>query len=123
MDPSNFATGGPLFEATSSNGPGEEADPNINADRNDNGIDDPDPVTNGIASNPVVLVYQDEPQSEPGSSGNALDRDSNLTVDFGFFGVTEPPLYTIPTLGSPGFLLLFVLLGGSALGILRRRRD
>jgi LPXTG-site transpeptidase (sortase) family protein len=78
-------------------------------DRDDNGVDDGTPYTNGISSGVVVLSLDNEPASEielssdtsvtagfdptgsdgPNSRGRygEDDNDSNLTIDFGFFPV------------------------------------
>ncbi len=78
-------------------------------DRDDNGVNDGTPYTNGISSGLVVLSLDNEPASEaelssdtgviagfdptgsdgPNSRGRygEDDNDSNLTIDFGFFPV------------------------------------
>lgn len=84
--PVNFQTGGPLADYLSS-GP-TEADPNENGDTNDNGVDSPTPQDEGIRSNVITLDYTFEPVNEqdPGSlPDRALDLNSNITVDFGFY--------------------------------------
>jgi hypothetical protein len=55
-----------------------ENDPNGDGDTNDNGLDNPNPQTNGILSGRVTLVGESEPPSD-GDNNNG-----NLTVDFGF---------------------------------------
>ncbi len=95
---SNFAVGGPLNGLNSSGGAGESATPNDDIDLDDNGIGTvPDP-TNGIVSGPITLgpPGPSEPLNEPGGplgSGTATDANSNLTVDFGFFGT--PVTYSL----------------------------
>ena len=119
--PQNFDDSGPLAGLTSSSGQMEENDPNADGDRNDNGIDDVAPRTNGIRSNPVVLTLGAEPMGEAGNPGNGiLDDNSNLTVDFGFVTGGGTGLYAVP---GPfgGWLLLFAgLLSGAAFLFMRR---
>ncbi|MBX3064288.1 MAG: DUF11 domain-containing protein [Anaerolineae bacterium] len=89
---SNFGTGGSLEGSRSS--ASDEANPNADTDRNDNGIGStPDP-TNGICSGTVTLGPGDsEPINEgdlgPGDQG-APDIRANMTVDFGFY-----PVYSV----------------------------
>ncbi|MCS6836523.1 MAG: GEVED domain-containing protein [Anaerolineae bacterium] len=95
----NFTGSGPLVGMTNS----VPTNPNPltgeqNVDRNDNGINDPTPAVNGIASNMIVLAYNTMPTNETDLSGNTTahgpnsrgrngeaNNNSNLTVDFGFF--------------------------------------
>jgi uncharacterized repeat protein (TIGR01451 family) len=87
VDASNFAVAAPLesYLSTTSN-------ITNNIDRNDNGIDDTNPVLNGIISNPITLTPNANPtaESDMGSQGNGsngeTDSYANLTVDFGFVG-------------------------------------
>ena len=65
----------------------------------------------------MTLDYTVEPQSEGDPSGNALDPDSNVTIDFGIFFGSE--LYAIPTLGEWGMLMLMLLMVG--VGVRRLR--
>ncbi|MCP4141168.1 MAG: sortase [Chloroflexi bacterium] len=86
-----------------------------NTDRDDNGVDNGTPYTNGISSGVIILLLDNEPISEselsaetdpgsptnddfgptgwdgpvPGSRGrwSETDANSNLTIDFGFFPV------------------------------------
>ena len=64
-----------------------EADPDADLDSNDNGVDDPSPATNGVASGVVTLGPGAEPTGDlgggPGHGPNG-DAQGNLTVDFGF---------------------------------------
>ncbi|MGJ3237549.1 MAG: SdrD B-like domain-containing protein [Anaerolineae bacterium] len=93
VDPSNFGAGQPLESLNSSTGATTTP-----TDSNDNGVDDPDPVTNGIRSNTVMLDRDSQPTGETDTSGNPADgpnfignngetdNNSDLTVDFGFTG-------------------------------------
>ena len=86
--PRNFQLAGPLAGYLSSEP--TEQDPNQNGDTNDNGIDSPTPITAGIYSNLITLDYTFEPTQEDDPGGppdRALDPNSNITVDFGFFAV------------------------------------
>ena len=87
---SNFATGGPLANLLSSTV--NEADPDADIDRNDNGADSLVPTSLGSCSGFVTLALGSEPigESDVGALGSGLaqNEDSNLTVDFGFY----PPL-------------------------------
>ena len=78
----NFS--GPLAGLTSSTGAGQQADPNTDADDNDDGLDGPGAIRSG-----VVALGPNEPTGEvDGASscaGTADDR-TNLTIDFGFYG-------------------------------------
>ncbi len=86
----NCASGGPLSGLTNSTGAGQEADPNLNGDSNDNGLDSTG--TCSVRSGIVTLGPPDptEPTNEtdigPQGSGIASNDHSNLTVDFGYFG-------------------------------------
>lgn len=86
---SNFAPGGPLAGLLSSTGNsvnGLAPSPNTDIDLDDNGNDDP--VAGAIRSGVVTLSLNSEPTGEALcslGSGNALDQNGNLTVDFGFF--------------------------------------
>ena len=95
IDDTNFDTTGSLFGFSSS----PDGDPT--GDRNDNGIDDADPLNNGgIISNVITLAYDSTPTGETDTSGdtadgpnfrginNESDNNSDLTVDFGFFTST-----------------------------------
>jgi hypothetical protein len=91
----NFAAGGVLEGYTASTG-GDETDPNLNVDGNDNGSND---TTTGICSGVVSLnASESEPLNElptaNGSSGNdgvgTADERSNLTVDFGLIPPPDP---------------------------------
>ncbi len=87
---SNFTGAGPLVSLISSTGnsttgvaPDEDITP---GDQDDNGNDVK--VNGGIRSNPVTLSYGQEPTGDsdlgPAVSGNALNNNSNLQLDFGF---------------------------------------
>jgi hypothetical protein len=84
---SNFASSGILFNYSSSTGAGQEADPNLDIDANDNGLDTP--VNGGIQSGIITLGgATPEPIAESGgiaASGQGQpDNQANMTVDFGF---------------------------------------
>ncbi len=80
----NFVGGGTLANFTSSTGAGQEANPNADADVNDNGLDVP--VAGGIRSGQVTLgPLAAEPTVEDAPFGQgAPDLQANMTVDFGF---------------------------------------
>jgi Cna protein B-type domain. len=90
IDPSNFAPGGPLAGYNSSTP--TSATPNDDQDSDDNGINNANPLTNGILSGPVTLgPIADEPlnESDLSPTGQGLpDAQANMTVDFGFFHLT-----------------------------------
>ncbi len=95
IDASNFALGGPLAGLSSSDP--TEANPNTDGDLNDNGINVPNPATNGVRTGVITLTYDDEPTNEVdlGPVGSAQPADTNnLTIDFGFLLV---PLALPPT--------------------------
>jgi uncharacterized repeat protein (TIGR01451 family) len=101
VDPSNFQPGAPLQGSTSSTGAGQEADPNLNGESNDNGIDVPNPATTGVESGIITLQLGTEPTSETDTgsgTGGAANADSNLTIDFGF----SPPIVVPPPPPPPG---------------------
>lgn len=86
---SNFAVGGVLNGLASSTPP--FATPNDDQDRDDNGVN---AVAGGVQSNQITLgTPPGEPTNElpadigPQGSGVATNGNSNLTMDFGFFGV------------------------------------
>jgi len=67
----------------SSDGAGEETDPNLGGDKNDNGIVT---MAGETLSGTVALAIGTEPTGESPSNDNTKpDANSNLTVDFGFF--------------------------------------
>ena len=90
--PSNFAPGALLETFRSSTG----VDPNINLDQDqrDDGIDNAARDLEGITSDVVELSRLAEPAGEADQgalgSGNAQDRNSNLTVDFGLIDEQAP---------------------------------
>ena len=90
----------PLYDAANTrpyySSPNTEANPNADVDLNDNGIDDANPETNGVRSGVVTLALNSEPaptgttddaESGPGDPGTTQDRNSNLSVDFGFTNI------------------------------------
>lgn len=87
----NFAPGQPLTNLISSTGNSTNnaaPAPNNDVDLDDNGNDIP--VNQAIRSGIVTLSLNGEPLDEAPcdvGSGNALDINSNLTVDFGFIPV------------------------------------
>jgi len=72
----NFGAGKPLEGCLSSEP--TEANPNADVDNNDNGINNPNPGTNGIPTGAITLQGNTEPTND-GDGANG-----NLTVDFGF---------------------------------------
>lgn len=74
--PSAFLGGGPLAGFASSSGNDPAPDPDDDANGDDNGTE----VGALVATRPVTLAPGGEPTAEDG------DDDTNLTVDFGFFG-------------------------------------
>ena len=78
VDPTNFLVQKPLHGLTSSSGNDPAADPDDNVNNDDNGTA---LAGAGVVSNAVTLAGDSEPTND-GDSNN----DSNLTVDFGFFG-------------------------------------
>ena len=78
IDPTNFQTQGPLFGLQSSSGGAQASDPDDNLNNDDNGT----PLDSaGVVSQAIMLTGD----SEPTNDGDT-DPNSNLTVDFGFFG-------------------------------------
>ncbi len=74
-------TSGPAWK--SSNGLGEETNPNADGDNNDNGII---LVGSELRSGFITISIGGEPTGENPSNDNAKpDSNSNLTVDFGFY--------------------------------------
>lgn len=97
---SNCSTGGPLNGLTNSTGAGQELDPNLDGDNNDNGLDSTG--TCGVRSGVVTLgPGTSEPTGEidlgPQGSGIASNDRSNLTVDFGYYGTPQTPGGTTPS--------------------------
>lgn len=88
---SNFAPGGVLNGLNSSTDAPTSATPNNDVDRDDNGVN---AVAGGIRSNPIQLgpPGPTEPTGTtdlgPGDTTLLPTGRSNLTVDFGFFGVS-----------------------------------
>jgi SdrD B-like domain len=79
---SNFT--GPLVGLTSSTGAGQEADPNLDVDNNDNGIDGAGAISSG-----VIVLGGDEPLAEVDGKDACVgmpDNRNNLSIDFGFYG-------------------------------------
>ncbi len=72
-------TGGTL----ESSSVGEETNPNLDVDNNDNGITK---IGDEVRSGTINLISNTEPQGElPNNTAPVPDSNSNLTVDFGFF--------------------------------------
>ena len=92
IDGANFSASGDLVGYRSSTS--TEANPNVDMDNTDNGIDDADPANNGIQSGVVTLAQALEPVDESSADsvdadddGDADDDNANLTIDFGFHKV------------------------------------
>ncbi|MCP4542246.1 MAG: DUF11 domain-containing protein [Chloroflexi bacterium] len=101
---SEFGDGEPLKGLASSTGngiPDDDDDQQVD----ENGIDDPTPVSNGISSGQVTLSLGGEPTSEDG------DPNSNLTVDFGFYLSVEMELTktVAPTTTVPGMPFTYTI--------------
>jgi len=118
---SNFGVGQPLAAHSSSSGnsvAGVAPAPNTDLDRDDNGNDSF--VNDAIRSGVVTLDFNSEPLGEALcglGSGNALDQNSNLSLDFGFFRETPSEwvvvhaeadpvcsLYRMPAAWQPAWL-------------------
>jgi hypothetical protein len=80
---SNFASGGALFECVSSTV--TQANANSDTDNDDNGIDNADPLANGITSGVIILQAGTEPDTNVDGDG----RNANQTIDFGFVSATQ----------------------------------
>ena len=81
---SNFAAGAPLDGTVSS--PGNGGDDGNDDDSNENGIDNPNPPSNGVSSGVVALASGTE-GSESGAGGgddDGAENDNDLSVDMGF---------------------------------------
>ncbi|MCH7751269.1 MAG: DUF11 domain-containing protein [Planctomycetes bacterium] len=78
VDPTNFQVQQPLHRLTSSSGNDPAPDPDDNVNNDDNGST---LAGAGVVSRAVTLAGDSEPTNDGDSS-----NDSNLTVDFGFFG-------------------------------------
>ncbi len=76
---SNFGAAGILKDCVSSGV--SDPTPNNNEDNDDNGIDNPTPATNGITTGVITL----KGNAEPDTAVDGDDKQSNSTVDFGFF--------------------------------------
>ncbi len=86
IDASNFAPGGPLERLNSSEP--TEILPDGDGDLNDNGLNEAEPILNGIISGILTLDYTAEPidEADLGPVGVSQPPDTNnLTVDFGFW--------------------------------------
>jgi SdrD B-like domain len=95
----NFTTGKPLAGYTGSTGTGQEANPDLDVDTNDNGIDSA--AGTDVCSGMVTLGDSAEPTGEkdvqPGRPEIVPDNRSNLTVDFGF----RAPTVVVPPINPP----------------------
>ena len=107
---SNFGQGAPLYGYSSSGGSAQEANPDNNLDRNDNGLDTP---VGGAIRSGIVTLGPDgaEPLNEadlaPSGQGSA-DGRANMTVDFGFINTPGTSYYTDPfinKLGDPSLVV------------------
>ncbi len=102
--PSNFGSGAPLEGYSSSGGSAQEANPDNNLDRNDNGLDTP---VNGAIRSGIVTLGPDgaEPLNEadlaPSGQGSA-DGRANMTIDFGFVNTPGTAYYTDPFINKHG---------------------
>ncbi len=96
----NFTAGKPLAGYTGSTGTGQEANPDLDVDNNDNGIDGA--ANTDVCSGMVTLGGTPaEPTGETdvqsGRPEVVPDNRSNLTVDFGF----RPPTVVVPPVNPP----------------------
>ena len=93
---SEFGTGRPLAGLLSSTGAG--TDRTINQELDENGIDDPNPAANGIASMAFTLAVGQERTGEGQTNypGVLPDANVNATNDFGFYN----PLTTNVAIGN-----------------------
>ena len=78
VDPTNFQIGQPLHQLVSSSGNDPATDPDDNVNNDDDGTA---LAGAGVVSQAVMLAGGTEPTND-----GDFDSDSNLTVDFGFFG-------------------------------------
>lgn len=99
LDQGNYVIGvvPPTGNVYTSSINGQEINPNLNVDNNDNGIVT---VAGETRSGTITLTAGTEPLGETPNNGNAPDANSNLTIDFGFFvcpnGFTFTPQYVCP---------------------------
>jgi uncharacterized repeat protein (TIGR01451 family) len=100
VPPDNFVPGKPLHRLQSSTGNKIAADPDNDVNGDDNG----GPVTDhGVLSRAVTLVANHEPTDD-----GDQDPNSNLTVDFGFFGFDLALVKSVEeTVAVPGNQLNF----------------
>ncbi len=79
----------PLFTLRSSTG-NTAPDPLDATDEDDNGLEPNDPAVSGVRSAMVTLTADQEPTNESGPDNDGItpDGNENLTVDFGFWGLT-----------------------------------
>ena len=98
----NFTAGQPLDGLWTTTGAGQEDNPNLDIDKNDNGIDvgvvgaiQSGVIILGTATAPAEPLAAVETDLGPGQGPFAgfPDAQSNLTVDFGF--TTQPPGYSL----------------------------
>jgi hypothetical protein len=85
----NFADGAALDDMLIVQG--VAADPDDNVDNDNNGVA---AAGGAVASQPITLAYNSEPDGNPGGPGDAdgdSDADTNLTLDFGFVA-NQPPV-------------------------------
>ncbi|MCY7351045.1 MAG: hypothetical protein LH606_10295, partial [Cytophagaceae bacterium] len=102
----NFGAGQSLNGLISSTGAGQEANPNLDVDRNDNGLDALD--AGGNVCSGTVTLGPKEPTGEvnlgPGDAAK-VDSLTNLTVDFGFKVDCVKPTRLV-TVTDPNCLIL-----------------
>ncbi len=101
----NFGAGQPLDGLWTTTGAGQEDNPNLDVDKNDNGIDvgvvgaiRSGVVTLGTPTNPLAVPAEPAAETDlgPGGQGPYVgfpDAQANMTVDFGF--TTQPPGYSL----------------------------
>lgn len=87
-----FASGKPLFGKVSLDG--HDGDYGMDDQLGENGMDNPNPITNGIRSNDFLLVYNTEPitggtelgfdNASDDANDPSDDNNTDLTLDFGF---------------------------------------
>lgn len=124
VEPPMPAVGNPFVSSNN----GQEFNPNLNVDNNDNGVNIAGSIT---FSGTVSLLGDTEPLGETPNNGTSPDASSNLTVDFAFYqpvsisgnvynDINGPANVDGVGIGMPGGVQLFALLvngSGTVVGI------
>jgi hypothetical protein len=128
----NFASGRPLAGYTTTDGAGVSTDPGDGTDSDSNAPVTSAPtaktlaaklIANGVESAQVTLVAAAPVNEDDAASAGLDDRQSDLTIDFGFIRADELAFTGANVNGLLGNAAALLLLGFGLIIVGRRRRE